>query len=68
MHSYHIKGRPVWEVQIAQASCIIQEILKAKDTFIKAGYIKDLVIHIPQFSIRRRLSGEFQKVPWRRVL
>jgi len=71
IHSYYIKGRHIWDVQLKQASWIVNKILKAKETFMDAGLSYEDIMNMQSCSIKNiyhRLRGRFEKVSWRRIV
>ncbi|KAK4727001.1 hypothetical protein R3W88_031918 [Solanum pinnatisectum] len=53
VHTFYLKGRDPWEVDIKQASWMVKKILKAGKGLTERG--------LPV------LKGEYNKVPWRRL-
>lgn len=68
MHRYYIKERGIWDVQIPQASRVIQKNLKDKETLNDAGYDEVSMLQMKWSSIKSiygKLRGDFQIVQWR---
>nr|XP_016505691.1 PREDICTED: uncharacterized protein LOC107823531 [Nicotiana tabacum] len=71
IHSYYIKGRHIWDVQLKQASWIVNKILKSKEIFMNAGLNYEDIMNMQSCSIKNiyhKLRGRFEKVSWRRIV
>ncbi|XP_019241757.1 PREDICTED: uncharacterized protein LOC109221761 [Nicotiana attenuata] len=69
MHSYYIKDRNIWEIQLKQTSWMVSKIMKAKETFMDAGFSYDDIIKMNNCSIKfmyHGLRGRFDKAPVKR--
>ncbi|XP_019239049.1 PREDICTED: uncharacterized protein LOC109219081 [Nicotiana attenuata] len=61
----------IWDVQLKQASWLVNNIIKAKETFMEAGLSYEDIMNMQSCSIKNiyhRLRGRFEKVSWRRVV
>lgn len=71
VHTYYVKGKHMREVNPTQASWVVRKILKAKEAFAQAGYSYDDLMKLKHYSIKHlylKLRGDFQKVPWRKMV
>ncbi|KAH0774098.1 hypothetical protein KY290_011235 [Solanum tuberosum] len=70
IHSYYGNRDLLMDIP-KQASWIIQRTLKATKYFAQAGYGVEDILTMPNISIKQfyvKLRGQFQKVPWRRLV
>lgn len=70
MSSYiiYIKGRQVWDAEPKQISWIVRKVWKTRKILEDAGLTQN---DLKTFSIHKiyiRLRGDFQKVPWRKIM
>nr|XP_016448930.1 PREDICTED: uncharacterized protein LOC107773999 [Nicotiana tabacum] len=71
MHSYYIRGRNIWEVQLKQTSWMMSKIMKAKKTFEEAGFNHEDIRKMNNRSIKQiyhKLRGSFNKVSWKKCI
>ncbi|KAK4726976.1 hypothetical protein R3W88_031893 [Solanum pinnatisectum] len=70
VHTFYLKGRDPWEVDIKQASWMVKKILKAGQWLTERGLQVTEIMEETNFSIKKMyqvLKGEYNKVPWRRL-
>lgn len=65
IHSYYIKDKEAWGIQVKQASWMVGKILKAQETLVKAGFNHEEIRRTKKCNIKtiyHRLRGTFDKV------
>ncbi|XP_019258471.1 PREDICTED: uncharacterized protein LOC109236718 [Nicotiana attenuata] len=71
VHSYYIRGRNIWKIQLKQASWMVGKIMKAQKTMMEAGFSQDDITNMNSCSVKHiyhMLRGTFEKVSWRKVV
>uniref|UniRef100_A0A1S3ZAY8 Reverse transcriptase zinc-binding domain-containing protein n=1 Tax=Nicotiana tabacum TaxID=4097 RepID=A0A1S3ZAY8_TOBAC len=70
IHSYYIKDKEAWGIQVKQASWMVGKILKAQETLVKAGFNHEKIRRTKKCNIKtiyHRLRGTFDKVRWKKI-